>query len=134
MHNQIIYNRAHCNICRQTITSTHRHDFVTCSCGNLSVDGGLDYLRRGFSHGKSSWDDESIQVKIGDSVPQQWYPTIIAGIREMLDYDRYLQNIEIIDTCSITYEGGNPMRRDIIAAIADKMFADCHRTHNRRHI
>ena len=27
------------------IESTHRHNFVTCSCGCCSDDGGLDYLR-----------------------------------------------------------------------------------------
>lgn len=30
----------------RVIESTYRHDFVTCSCGRVSVDGGLDYLRR----------------------------------------------------------------------------------------
>jgi hypothetical protein len=24
----------------------HRHDFVTCTCGSISVDGGQEYLRR----------------------------------------------------------------------------------------
>jgi hypothetical protein len=26
--------------------SKHRHDFVTCSCGTISVDGGQEYLKR----------------------------------------------------------------------------------------
>ena len=42
----ITINKAKCLICDDMIESTHRHDFVTCSCGNLSVDGGHDYLRR----------------------------------------------------------------------------------------
>ena len=28
------------------IESTHVHDFVSCKCGKLCVDGGLEYLRR----------------------------------------------------------------------------------------
>lgn len=30
------------------IESKWRWDFVTCSCGAWSVDGGLDYIRRSF--------------------------------------------------------------------------------------
>lgn len=43
---KIITNIAECLKCGDVIESKHRHDFVTCSCGNLSVDGGKDYLKR----------------------------------------------------------------------------------------
>jgi len=43
---KIIRNSAMCLECNQHIESTHRHDYVTCMCGNLSVDGGADYIRR----------------------------------------------------------------------------------------
>lgn len=43
---KLILNRIKCNECMDIITSTHRHDFVTCKCGKNSVDGGLDYARR----------------------------------------------------------------------------------------
>ena len=42
----IILNRAKCLLCGNIVISRHRHDFVTCECGNVSVDGGLQYLRR----------------------------------------------------------------------------------------
>lgn len=42
----IVCNKAQCTICDDIIESICRHDFTTCSCGNLSVDGGLDYLKR----------------------------------------------------------------------------------------
>ena len=42
----IITNKAKCLICNEAIESNYRHDFVTCKCGNLSVDGGKDYLKR----------------------------------------------------------------------------------------
>jgi len=43
---QIVLNQVMCNKCHDVITSEYRHDFVKCSCGNISVDGGNDYLRR----------------------------------------------------------------------------------------
>ena len=49
---KIIRNAIQCKHCGDVIESTYRHDFVTCSCGYCSVDGGLDYFRRGFMHSK----------------------------------------------------------------------------------
>ena len=43
---RIIRNAARCNYCGDVIESAYRHDFNTCSCGRVSVDGGHDYLRR----------------------------------------------------------------------------------------
>lgn len=34
-----------CLKCKDIIRSKHRHDYVTCKCGAISVDGGDDYLR-----------------------------------------------------------------------------------------
>lgn len=46
MENQLVYNGGTCLVCKETIASYARHDFVTCSCGNLSIDGGLaEYSR-----------------------------------------------------------------------------------------
>ena len=42
----IIQNAVVCNKCDDFIFSAHRHDFVSCKCGNICVDGGQDYLRR----------------------------------------------------------------------------------------
>lgn len=42
----IVQNAVQCISCGDFIVSKHRHDFVTCSCGAISVDGGQDYLRR----------------------------------------------------------------------------------------
>ncbi|WP_297289427.1 DUF7695 domain-containing protein [uncultured Flavonifractor sp.] len=51
---RIIKNAIQCKHCGDIIESTARHEFVTCSCGCCSVDGGHDYIRRGF---RSSRDD-----------------------------------------------------------------------------
>ena len=42
----IIQNAVTCLACGDFIVSKHRHDFVTCTCGAVSVDGGQAYLRR----------------------------------------------------------------------------------------
>ena len=45
---KIIKNSIQCRHCGQIIVSKHRHDWVQCECGACFVDGGNDYLRRGF--------------------------------------------------------------------------------------
>lgn len=42
-----IRNRAQCRLCLDIIESRHRHDFVTCKCGEIFVDGGHAYIRMG---------------------------------------------------------------------------------------
>jgi hypothetical protein len=44
----ILRNSVICSNCKEEIISKHRHDFVKCSCGSVSVDGGHDYQRRVF--------------------------------------------------------------------------------------
>lgn len=54
-------NRAKCRLCGDVIISTHRHDFVSCSCGEISVDGGGAYNRasaRDFANFIAMYDDE----------------------------------------------------------------------------
>jgi ribosomal protein S27AE len=38
-----------CPRCSDVIVSEHRHDWRTCKCGLVFVDGGRDYLRCGFT-------------------------------------------------------------------------------------
>ncbi len=45
----ILRNAAQCALCKDIIESKHRHDFVSCKCGEIFVDGGQDYLRGGGS-------------------------------------------------------------------------------------
>lgn len=58
----ILRNAVKCLTCMDIIESTHRHDFVTCSCWTIDqlltpdkqtgvfVDGGLEYLRYGMGN------------------------------------------------------------------------------------
>lgn len=45
----IVRSRAQCMKCLDVIESKHRHDFVRCKCGNIFLDGGLEYVRYGAS-------------------------------------------------------------------------------------
>lgn len=42
----IVSNQIRCNKCGDEPFSMHRHDYVTCKCGSVAVDGGMSYLRR----------------------------------------------------------------------------------------
>ena len=41
----------YCRLCGEEVESKARHDFRSCSCGNLSVDGGIS------SGGTISWKE-----------------------------------------------------------------------------
>ena len=70
----LIKNAIKCKKCGDIIESKYNNNFVTCSCGACSVDGGLDYLRR--CGNLVDWEDlseyEEVEVtpkyKVGDKV------------------------------------------------------------------
>lgn len=64
MKHKIIENKAKCLKCGDIIESIDRHDYVQCSCGNISVDGGKDYLKRSYRDGMDTWIDMSISEPI----------------------------------------------------------------------
>jgi hypothetical protein len=41
-------NAVQCLNCLDIIESTSVHHFRACACGSVHVDGGLEYLRRGW--------------------------------------------------------------------------------------
>lgn len=46
-------NIAMCLKCKDVIESKSRHDFVSCECGEIFVDGGKDYWRAGAGNFKN---------------------------------------------------------------------------------
>lgn len=52
----IIRNSAMCNKCLDVITSHNVYDFVQCKCGEISIDGGKSYFRRGAKDWKNFVD------------------------------------------------------------------------------
>ena len=45
---KIIKNRARCKNCGDIIESYYRNDIKSCRCGAITIDGGHDYIRRGY--------------------------------------------------------------------------------------
>ena len=43
-------NKIQCRHCGDIIESRYVHDFKFCSCKAVFVDGGHDYLRRGYTN------------------------------------------------------------------------------------
>ena len=58
---RIIVNKVRCKKCNDIIESKYRHDFKSCKCGAIFVDGGTDYQRFGWtgddSDEKTTWED-----------------------------------------------------------------------------
>ena len=70
MNIHIIRNAIRCNHCGDIIESTSVHDFRTCSCGCVSVDGGHEYLRRWFRYSPADFTDVSEVEPAGDGDPE----------------------------------------------------------------
>lgn len=67
-------NAIRCLSCNTVINSTNRHDYLTCPCGKVSVDGGLDYPNRSYPSGDpDDWfEDLSIYGERPDPGPTAW--------------------------------------------------------------
>lgn len=57
----IIQNKIRCNHCGDVIESKSVHDFKRCSCGKVFVDGGHEYLRRGFTESPDDFTELSVK-------------------------------------------------------------------------
>jgi hypothetical protein len=53
---RLIVNKAQCRACGDIIESKSVHDFVTCDCGAISVDGGVDYQHCSADIWENFWD------------------------------------------------------------------------------
>lgn len=75
----IIQNAVICDECDEFIFSAHVHDFVQCKCGNVFVDGGQEYLRRG---ARGSYTDMSWEL------PEELYRACADAAEEAIDTNR----------------------------------------------
>lgn len=57
-------NRAKCRLCNDIIESKHQHDYVSCSCEEIALDGGNAYHRACFKNKENFIviDDEGNEV------------------------------------------------------------------------
>lgn len=84
----IIQNAVICNKCDDFIFSAHRHDFRECKCGNIFVDGGQEYLRRG---GKGISDGSYIDMSW--ELPEELYRACANAAKEAVDTGRNVVGI-----------------------------------------
>ena len=66
MSRKIVTNKIKCKKCGDIIESTYRHDFRSCKCGAVSVDGGKDYLRR--CGNREDWEDMSVWEMVENAI------------------------------------------------------------------
>ena len=45
MTKKLIKNAFKCLYCNDIIESKHQHEYTTCKCGAMSIDGGTSYIR-----------------------------------------------------------------------------------------
>ena len=84
-------NAIKCKKCGDVIESNYRHNFVTCSCGACSVDGGFDYLRR--CGNPDDYEevceykeiDVEPKYKVGDTVEFEYYYFRKVGVIKTVD-------------------------------------------------
>jgi len=76
----IVQNAVLCLSCGDKIVSKHRHDFVTCTCGAVSVDGGQEYLRRVGDFGNA--------MDISWSIPDEVYNDCAEAAQNAMDTGR----------------------------------------------
>lgn len=79
---KLLRNRLRCKKCGQTIESKYRHDFVSCDCGAIFVDGGLDYMRYGGD--ESSFEDLS-EWSIPENVTKEHVTVRVGQLWKDLD-------------------------------------------------
>jgi hypothetical protein len=79
----IVQNAVICNKCDDFIVSKHRHDFVECKCGNIFVDGGQAYLRRG-GKGLEDRSYSDLSWEISDEI----YNECADAVQEAIDTNR----------------------------------------------
>lgn len=58
----IVSNKAMCEKCHTVIESMTVHDYVSCACRAIFVDGGKEYLRRGADSWKN-FKELSVEIK-----------------------------------------------------------------------
>lgn len=57
--NPYLTNRAQCKICKDILVSTDPNRKITCSCGSLVINGGLEHLVRIWRQPLGSWEELS---------------------------------------------------------------------------
>lgn len=94
---KIIQNQIRCKVCGDEIYSAHVHDYKSCKCGAVAVDGGMMYLRRmgnpndyedmSMTMGAAALDECIAAVKWADETGRNYLGTALAVIRALKKHD-----------------------------------------------
>jgi len=57
-----------CQSCIQTIYSRAQYDFISCKCGDISIDGGQNHIYRILWDDKKTERPEEVELDLGDKV------------------------------------------------------------------
>ena len=81
-------NRAKCKLCKSIIESKSTYDCVYCACGEISIDGGLDYRHASVKSDIGNLiclDDEGNEIIPKYSNPTSAEPVILNEIKKWVD-------------------------------------------------
>ena len=80
---KILSNQVLCRLCGDAPYSAGRHSYLSCKCGKVSVDGGMEYLRRVYDD-DADYIDISIEwslaeyQRVHDAINPLWRPLVEA--------------------------------------------------------
>lgn len=102
-------NRAKCKLCNDIIESIDRHNFVTCKCGEISVDGGEDRFRLLAKNWENFLriDDEGNEIPIKIEDPENGNekdlkPSINRKDELLNELDRMIKSLEELPPLAMT--------------------------------
>jgi len=81
----IVSNSVKCKSCQEVIYSASVHDYKSCKCRNIAVDGGTSYLRR--VGNPLGYKDLSIEIE------EESLNRVIDTAQEMVDTGRNTRGI-----------------------------------------
>ena len=84
----IVQNAVTCNKCGEFIVSKYRHDFVTCHCGTISVDGGQAYLRRVGGIRQKMPDGRPVYTDLSWEITDEIYELCATVVEQAIDTNR----------------------------------------------
>jgi hypothetical protein len=92
-------NRAKCKLCETIIESFNEHDFISCKCGEIAVDGGQSYYKASFINPENFLrvDDEGSEIVIQFKDNEEGNAKVISkpSRKELLDMlDEMTKRIE----------------------------------------
>jgi len=93
-------NRAKCKLCGSILESFHAHDYVTCKCGEISIDGGSTH----YSASAKDWrnflrvDDsgKEIEVKVMNKDEKDTIDAVVEFIKPISNREDLLKELQMM--------------------------------------